>query len=350
MQQQLLPSQQRMITAYMERDASFEGIFVTAVKTTGIFCRPTCPARKPKPENVEFFPGAKEAIAAGYRSCKRCKPMQAIGSVPDWLDALIEDVEQNIGIRWKDGDLRQRGLEPERVRRWFKTNHNMTFHAYVRQHRLGAALGNIKNGDSLLDAAFYSGYESLSGFNSAFSKILGLSPSQSKSAIPVNLARVTTPLGPMLAAATNEALCLLEFTDRRMLETQFKRISQRMNCTYIFGKNKIIKHLEVELAEYFAGDRRNFSLPLLVPGTDFQEKVWAQLQQIPYGESQSYSEMAKRMNQPKAVRAVGRANGDNRIAIIIPCHRVIGADGSLTGYGGGFWRKQRLLELEAFSN
>jgi AraC family transcriptional regulator of adaptative response/methylated-DNA-[protein]-cysteine methyltransferase len=153
----------------------------------------------------------------------------------------------------------------------------------------------------------------------------------------------------MIVGATDDALCLLEFTDRRMLETQLKRLSQRLNCIFVPGKNRIIQQCEIELGQYFEGKLKEFTLPLLVPGTDFQNKVWLELQTIPYGKTNSYSDLARKMENPQAVRAVARANGDNRIAIIIPCHRVIGTDGSLTGYGGGLWRKQRMLELESLA-
>jgi AraC family transcriptional regulator, regulatory protein of adaptative response / methylated-DNA-[protein]-cysteine methyltransferase len=162
----------------------------------------------------------------------------------------------------------------------------------------------------------------------------------------VNLSHVTTPLGPMLLGATPEAVCLLEFTDRRMLETQLKRLEACLDCVFVPGSNDVARTLEDELARYFAGELTAFTTPLLTPGTPFQQAVWAGLREIPYGQTRSYGEQARALGSPGAVRAVGRANGDNRIAIVIPCHRVVGADGSLTGYGGGLERKRFLLELE----
>lgn len=222
----------------------------------------------------------------------------------------------------------------------------MTFHAYQRQLRLGLALDELENGAQVSRTAFASGYDSLSGFQDAVRKLTGSSPSQSRDITRVHLTRTSTPLGTMLVGTTDERLCLLEFTDRRMLETQLKRVSRRLDCTFIPGPNAISEQLEKELQEYFAGTLREFQVPLLLEGTDFQERVWGALRRIPYAETRSYADQARMIDSPKAVRAVGRANGANRIAIVIPCHRVVGADGKLTGYGGGLWRKQYLLEHE----
>jgi AraC family transcriptional regulator of adaptative response/methylated-DNA-[protein]-cysteine methyltransferase len=150
----------------------------------------------------------------------------------------------------------------------------------------------------------------------------------------------------MAAAATESAICLLEFTDRRMLETQLETLKRRFHLPLLPGESALLKRLHVELTEYFEGRRRSFDLPLDYPGTDFQRRVWEALQRIPYGQTRSYADLARELGVPGAARAVGRANGLNRIAILIPCHRVVNADGGLGGYGGGLWRKLRLLETE----
>jgi len=155
-----------------------------------------------------------------------------------------------------------------------------------------------------------------------------------------------TPLGPMIAAATSRGVCLLEFTDRRMLETQLEILARRLRLPLVPGDNQALGQLKAELAEYFAGRRRVFEVPVQVKGSPFQERVWQELVEIPYGETRSYEEIAKRVGSPGAVRAVGQANGMNRIAIVLPCHRVVNKSGKLGGYGGGLWRKQRLLALE----
>jgi AraC family transcriptional regulator of adaptative response/methylated-DNA-[protein]-cysteine methyltransferase len=346
MQTSRLPSKEEMYSAVVSRDRGWDGIFYTAVRTTGIFCRPSCRARTPAYENVEFYPTARDALFAGYRACKRCRPLEPAGAAPAWLRPLLEAVESTPVRRWTDTELRQRGLEPSRVRRWFKEEYGMTFHAYQRGIRLGQALGHLREGRAVTHTAFDSGWESLSGFNDAVRRLVGRSPGASRGARVVHLTRVLGPLGPMVAGATAGAVCLLEFSDRRMLERQLDRILGLMRCTLVPGPNDVLRSLDRELHEYFEGERRAFTVPLDVPGTAFQQAVWDALRQVPYGETRSYAQQAAMIGQPSAVRAVARANGDNRIAIVIPCHRVVGADGKLTGYGGGLWRKQWLLDLE----
>lgn len=196
-------------------------------------------------------------------------------------------------------------------------------------------------------AAYAQGYDSLSGFQEAFRKLLGAPPTELRDARTVRVTRILTPLGPMLVGGTDDSLCLLEFIDRRMLETQLKRLRDRLGAVLIPGSNPVTGAAEEELAAYFARGLNEFSVPLEAPGTEFQQTVWQALQDIPYGTTASYGDVARNIGRPTAVRAVARANGDNRIAIMIPCHRVIGSDGTLTGYGGGLWRKRRLLELES---
>lgn len=347
-----LPDNNTMYEALVNRNASFEGVFIAGIKTTGIFCRPTCHARKPNKENVEYFSNVKEALSFGYRPCKVCLPLTPLGEVPSWLKSLLKEVSDNPDVKFKDQDLRERGLEPSRVRRWFKKQHNMTFQAYTRAIRINRAFGQINHADksggsgSILDTALDSGFQSLSGFNNAYKNITGKSPGNSSNNELVTVTRILTPLGPMLAGATCRGVCLLEFTDRRMLETQIKRLSHLLKAKFIPGDIAIFSKLNDELNRYFAGQLKSFSVSLDVPGTEFQQKVWRALSKIPYGHTRSYQQQAIAINNEAAVRAVAKANGDNRISIIIPCHRVIGKNGQLTGYGGGLWRKQRLLELE----
>lgn len=158
---------------------------------------------------------------------------------------------------------------------------------------------------------------------------------------------IETPLGPMFAAASDDSLFLLEFMDRRMLKTQLTTLHRRLAARFVWGSNGVLANTESELGEYFAGSRRSFTLALELPGTAFQQAVWQQLIRIPYGTTTSYSAIAASVGSPDAVRAVGKANGDNRIAVIVPCHRVVQSDGALCGYGGGLWRKRKLLELES---
>jgi AraC family transcriptional regulator of adaptative response/methylated-DNA-[protein]-cysteine methyltransferase len=259
----------------------------------------------------------------------------------------MDEVNNNPDRKYKDQYLRDAGLDPNRVRRWFKKNHGMTFQAYLRALRIGQAFGRIKYGESVTHTAFDSGYDSLSGFSDTFKKSTGFSPSKSVSENIITVTRILTPLGPMLAGATNTGICLLEFIDRRMLERQLSIISKRLKATILPGSNRYFDELNIQISEYFDGKRKNFSVPIELIGSEFQIKVWNVLLKIPYGSTLSYQQVAKKLDAPKALRPVANANGANRIGIIIPCHRVIGADGNLTGYGGGLWRKKYLLDLES---
>lgn len=335
-----------MYQASFDKNPDFEGVFWMGVKTTGIFCRPTCSARKPKRENVEFFPTVKEAILKGYRPCKVCKPLENPYETPEYIQNILEELRLDPSLKFKDFDLVERGLEPATVRRWFQKNHGMTFHAFQRMFRLNTAFKKIQQGENIMETAYNSGFESLSGFNDSFKSIFGVSPKNSKDQRIIDLKRIETPIGTMYAAAVEEGICMLEFTDRKMLETEFKDLAKSLNATIVQGENPHFKTLEKELAEYFTGNRTEFTVPLSPVGTEFQKSVWKVLLKIPYGETWNYKKQSEVLGDVKKVRAVANANGMNKISILIPCHRVIGSNGTLTGYGGGIWRKQKLLELE----
>jgi AraC family transcriptional regulator of adaptative response/methylated-DNA-[protein]-cysteine methyltransferase len=334
-----------MQQAYLERDTSYDGLFFLGVRTTGIFCRPTCPARKPLPKNVEYFATARAALVAGYRPCKRCRPLE-LDDRPPWAAALLDDVERDPSSRITDGGLRARGIDPGTVRRYFLRRYGMTFQAFTRARRLSGILSKIRENGNLDTAVFDSGYESHSGFRDAFSRTFGKSPGRYRDRKCVLLSWLRTPLGPLVAGATDEGICLLEFTDRRMLEAQLAAVQRLLDAPVVPGSNEHLEKLRGELAKYFAGSLRDFSVPLIYPGTPFQRRVWKKLLAIPYGETRSYEQIAIALGDPTAVRAVGRANGLNRIAILIPCHRVVNKNGELGGYGGGLRRKQYLLALE----
>jgi AraC family transcriptional regulator of adaptative response/methylated-DNA-[protein]-cysteine methyltransferase len=341
-----IPGPPEMERAFYGKDASYDGVFVTGVRTTGVFCRPSCPARKPLRRNLEFFGSVKEALFAGYRPCLRCRPLEADGRAPEWVEKLITAVDASPEPRLRAPELRALGITPERARRFFKKSYGLSFDAYCRARRLGRALSRLREGADLDSAAFDAGYESLSGFREAFGRYFGTPPGRGREGECAWTAWLRTPLGPMVAAATREGVCLLEFTDRRMLETQLEILNRRLRVPLVPGENDHVRQLRSELGEYFAGRRRAFEVPLRVSGTPFQERVWGELQRIPYGQTRSYADVARALDSPGAVRAVGQANGMNRIAIVLPCHRVVNAGGQLGGYGGGLWRKRRLLALE----
>lgn len=330
--------------ALIARASDYAGVFFVGVKTTGVFCISTCRARKPKRENVEFYDDFTSALNAGFRPCKICRPTENACTAPPMVEQAISLLRVDPKARVTDWQLREQNISPERVRRWFLQNHGMTFQAYQRMLRVNTALQELKGGRTTTDVAFDSGYESLSGFGYTCKKLTGRAPSETAQVILIH--RLTTPIGPMFVCATEQGVCLLEFVDRRMLESEFSDLQTRLKAKIIAGENTHTRQAEKEIAEYFSGTRHQFTLTLDTPGSVFQQSVWQHLQHVPYGATDHYQGLAEKMGNPAAVRAVAGANGANRIAIVIPCHRIIGKDGSLTGYGGGLARKKWLIEHE----
>jgi AraC family transcriptional regulator, regulatory protein of adaptative response / methylated-DNA-[protein]-cysteine methyltransferase len=345
-----LPPRNEIVTAFMAGDSSYEGIFYVAVKTTRIFCRPTCKARKPLLKNVEFFGTPSEAMHAGYRPCLRCRPMHVGADVPPLIEGLRRKVEADPSVRVRERDLIDMGIEPSTARRQFQRFFGMTFHAYQRARRMGSALATVRKGKNVLDTQLDHGFESSSGFRDAFVKLFGTPPSKATKANCLFARWLDSPLGPMLAIADDRGLHVVDWVDRRGLERAIERLllreSKREKAVIVPGEHPVLDQIEKEMQAYFAGNLKRFETPLADWGTPFQNAVWQQLLAIPRGQTRAYADLARTLNAPKAVRAVARANGDNFRGVIIPCHRVIGSDGSLTGYGGGLARKQWLLDHE----
>jgi len=316
------------------------------VTTTSVFCLATCRARKPKRDNVEFYGSVKDALNAGFRPCKICKPTENAHQAPEAVARAVQCLREQANTKLSDYQLKQQGISPELVRRWFLKHHGVTFQAYQRMLRINTAMQQLKTGQRATDVAFDSGYGSISGFAYTYKKIIGASPVHSQHSTVILIHRFTTPIGPMFVCATEQGICLLEFVDRRMLETEFKDLQRLLKAHIIAGENAHTKQTEKEIGEYFAGQRKTFDVALHAPGSDFQQSVWRLLQTVPYGHTASYQQQAEKLGNPKAVRAVASANGFNRISIIVPCHRIIGKDGSLVGYGGGLERKRWLIEHE----
>ncbi|MEM9058368.1 MAG: methylated-DNA--[protein]-cysteine S-methyltransferase, partial [Pseudomonadota bacterium] len=215
-----------------------------------------------------------------------------------------------------------------------------------RQRRLREGFETIADGGTVIDAQVQAGFESASAFRVAFARLLGRAPGKLKSDGMLLADWVPTPLGDMVLVASRLHLHLLEFIGRKALRTELAALETQTKSTIGVGRTDPGEGLKAELAAYFAGTSATFSTPLALAGTPFSRSVWHELMQIPAGETRSYSDIAQAIGKPSATRAVARANGANQLALIVPCHRVIGADGSLTGYGGGLWRKQKLLEIE----
>ena len=332
--------------ALLDKNKEYEGIFFVGVKTTGVFCRPTCPARKPKLENCEFYDTAKQALLASFRPCKRCRPLSHPNQVSDIVRKLVEAVEINPEKRWKDSDFKEISVDASTARRQFKKRFGMTFVEYARARRMGIAMKQIRSGRAVIDAQLATGYESSSGFRDAFSRIMGSTPTMFADSNILKASWIDTKLGPMIAIADEEFLYLLEFVDRRGLEREVERLRTRKKAVIIPGTSKPIETIEKELELYFEGTLREFKTPMALLGSDFQVSVWDELRKIPIGETRSYREIAHLLGKPTSYRAVAQANGANQIAIVIPCHRVINSNGELGGYGGGLKRKKWLLNHE----
>jgi AraC family transcriptional regulator of adaptative response/methylated-DNA-[protein]-cysteine methyltransferase len=335
-----------MYRALVNRDPSFEGIFFVGVRTTGIFCRPTCSAKKPAAENVDFFATPNEALHSGYRPCLRCNPMDPNGRPPKLVQRLREEVERAPGGHLTDKELAAMSIDPSTARRQFKRHYGMTFQAYHRARRMGLALGQVRRGEPVGEARNGSGFISESGFRDAFARIFGEPPTSARTKPGLFADRIETPLGAMLAIADDQGLRLLEFVDRRAMERELSILRKRLRTNVVPGEHRHLDGLRAGLKDYFSGKNLEFDIPLAPVGSEFQLRAWKILRSIPVGETRSYSWMAERLGDSNARRAVGRANGTNMICILIPCHRVIRADGSLCGYGGGLWRKRWLLEHE----
>jgi AraC family transcriptional regulator, regulatory protein of adaptative response / methylated-DNA-[protein]-cysteine methyltransferase len=340
-----------MRRAFAEKDSSFDGTFFVAVKSTSIFCRPVCRAKPPKPQNVEFFATADEALRSGYRACKLCHPLEPVVKRSAVVSQLIQMVEADPSRRLGETDLAALGVDPSTARRQFRSHCGMTFAAYQRARRMGAALREVRQGGSITFAQVGAGFESGSGFRRAFAHLFGTPASQSDGVELLTADWIQTPLGVMLAVANDTGIVLLDFVDRKGLAGAIGRLRKRSGsgrklAAIVPGQHEYLAKIRLELAEYFAGRRQTFTVPLVTRGTEFERRAWEHLRTIPFGQTRSYGEQAIAMGRSQAVRAVGRANGMNYLSIVIPCHRVIGAGGELTGYGGGLARKLWLLNHE----
>jgi AraC family transcriptional regulator of adaptative response/methylated-DNA-[protein]-cysteine methyltransferase len=231
--------------ALLNRAEEFTGVFFVGVKTTGVFCISVCRARKPKRENVEFYTDFKSALDAGFRPCKVCRPTENASTAPDFIEHAIKLLRVQPKERVSDTELRQNGISPERVRRWFLQNHGITFQAFQRMQRVNVALQELKTGRSTTEVAFDNGYGSLSGFGYTCKKLTGSSPGTRKEIILIH--RFTTPLGPMFVCATERGVCLLEFVDRRALETEFRDLQHLFNANIIAGENAHTRQAEKEM-------------------------------------------------------------------------------------------------------
>jgi AraC family transcriptional regulator of adaptative response/methylated-DNA-[protein]-cysteine methyltransferase len=328
--------------AFCARDRNCDGRFVGAVKTTGIYCKPSCPARHPKREHVEFFRDGAEARAAGYRACLRCKPDE-VGrdriAVANAV-ALIEAAEDAIPL----DDLAERvGYAPHHFHRLFKRATGVTPAAYARGLKATRVAAALKQEDSVTGAIYEAGYSAPSRFYEHGARRLGMSPSawrKGGAGVTIRWTVADTSLGPMLVAATDKGLCRVSFDeDDDALRARFPKAE-------IVSGGAALADLAARVVATVESPDRDQHLPLDVQGTAFQEAVWQALREIPAGETRSYGEIAAATGKPGAVRAVGSACGANPVGVVVPCHRAKRADGSMGGYAWGVDRKLALLKRE----
>ncbi len=338
-----LPDPDTLYAALLARDTTWDGRAFVAVASTRIFCRLSCPAPKPLQKNCSFHETAAGCLAAGCRPCKRCNPL---GALEPAHAALLDSLRDDPGRRWSEADLVARGLDPSTLRRVFKRQFGETFLEMARAARLAHGGRQMAAGAPVIAAQLEAGFDSASGFRAGFARLLGHAPAALKGEALLQAAFLETDLGGMVTVCDERAVYLLEFTSRRALPREMQALSRAVKGRIGLGCTAITDRLEAELTRYFAGESADFTLPLAPIGTPFQHAVWAALREVAPGALVTYAALAARMGRPEAVRAVASANGANPVALLIPCHRVIGADGSLTGYGGGLWRKDRLIALE----
>ncbi|MFQ6548031.1 bifunctional transcriptional activator/DNA repair enzyme AdaA [Aestuariibius sp. 2305UL40-4] len=341
-----LPSHDTLFQALLDRDAAFDGRAYVCVSSTGVFCRLTCPARKPKSENCTFFGTVGECIEAGYRACKRCHPLAPMAMADPAIASLLAALDERPDYRWRESDIERLGFDLSTVRRSFKRQFGMTFLEMARQRRLRDGFETIANGGAVIEGQLEAGFESASAFRAAFSNLIGKAPGNMSRTPLLYADWIATPLGDMISIASRSQLHLLEFFDRKALRSEIRKLDSFAKGKIGIGRTDPSDQIRTELTAFFEGRSAAFQTPLALHGSTFTKQVWEALREISAGATRSYSDIAKRIGRPSAVRAVARANGANQIALVIPCHRVIGADGSLTGYGGGLWRKQKLLEIE----
>lgn len=329
--------------AFDRRNRVLDGQFVGAVKTTGIYCKPSCPARRPLRENVEFFWTGEEARAVGYRSCMRCKPDE-VSRDREAVAAALKLIETSEDVPALEELADYVGYAPHHFHRLFKRDIGVTPAAYARGLRAKRAERALDGNGRITDAIYEAGYSGPSRFYEDTKGRLGMTPSAWKNGgmgTTIRWAVANTSLGKMLVAATEKGICRLSFDEDE------SDLRQRFPKADIQSGDAALGDLVKGAIAAVENPAQMPDLPLDVQGTAFQQAVWQELQRIPVGETRTYAQIAAAVGKPKAVRAAGSANGANNVAVLIPCHRVIRTDGSLGGYAYGLERKKKLLQGEA---
>jgi len=335
--------------AVLARNSEFDGKFVFAVTSTGVYCRPSCAARRPRRENVSFFRGPQEAERAGYRACLRCRPKaEAANPQSEMVKAVCRYLEQRLDETVTLAELgREFRQSPFHLQRIFKAVLGITPKAYADSCRMNQLKRNLQAGHSVTRALYDAGYSSSSRLYERTASQLGMTPDKYRRgaiAAHIRYTCASSPLGRMLIAATDKGICAIQFANsddelEHGLRHEFPFAVRRRD-------DAGLAHWKEMLLRQMLGHKLNRSLPLDIQATAFQKRVWAYLQAIPFGETQSYSEVAKGIGRPTATRAVARACATNPVAVAIPCHRVLREDGGMGGYRWGLERKRALLQME----
>ena len=331
-----------MQTAFAARDRAFDGRFVVCVTSTGIYCRPSCPARRPRPEHTLYMRAADEAQAAGFRACRRCLPD---GVAKDEAAVRLALTAIDAGEGYSLADLAARtGYSPAHLQRLFTRATGLSPAAYARSLREERAREELSGGGRVVEAIYAAGYESPSRFYEAMEGKLGMAASawrKGGAGVVIRWAIVPTSLGAMLVAATDIGVCRLSFAEGR------EELARRFpNAELVEGGAEFAELLARVVAAVEQPGRAGADIPLDVIGTAFQHRVWDALREIPAGETRSYGQLAATLGQAGASRAVGGANGANPVAVLVPCHRVVATGGGLGGYAYGLAIKQELLRRE----
>ncbi|MCB2015329.1 MAG: bifunctional DNA-binding transcriptional regulator/O6-methylguanine-DNA methyltransferase Ada [Sphingobium sp.] len=329
--------------AFLRRDRAWDGRVIIAVRTTGIYCKPSCAARRPRRENIEFYDTPEEARYAGYRACMRCRP-DDVGRDEIAIRRAVELLEAAEERMSLEELAQQVGYAPHHFQRLFKRSVGVSPAAYARRLRQQRAERALSETASVTDAIYDAGYSGPSRFYAQAGEAMGMTPMKRKkggAGVQIRYAIVDSALGKMLVAATDKGLCRISFDEGEAeLRAHFPNAEILPSDA---GFDALVQQV---IASVDAPDKASGDLPLDIRGTAFQQTVWDALRRIPAGETRSYAQIAAEIGRPKAVRAVGTACGDNEIAIVIPCHRVLRSDGSLGGYAYGLERKRALLERE----
>lgn len=335
--------------AVVARDSNQDGDFLFAVSTTGVYCRPSCPAKRPRRENVTFFRHPEEAEKAGYRACLRCKPKSIAGNpqtatVKEMCRYIEQHLDEPVTLQKLSTVF---GQSPFHLQRTFKKALGITPRAYADSCRMGLLKRNLQAGRSVTHALYDAGYSSSSRLYERTASHLGMTPDKYRRGAIAATIRYTctdSPLGRMLVAATEKGICAVQFSDTD------EELTEGLKREFPFAVRKrddeSMQRWTVAVLRQISGHKLNRSLPLDIQATAFQRRVWNHLQSLPFGTTQSYGEVAKAIGRPTAARAVARACASNRIAVAIPCHRVVREDGEMGGYRWGVERKRALLQLE----